>query len=122
MTTLLVRVAGDEELDVETRRLRKALLELDVKDVRLSEATPPEGAKGAGVDIGSMVVSLGGSAVLTSLVTGVCQVLRTWVSRDKDRRVSIEIGKNKLELTGGNAEQQAQAIEAFRKALESETD
>ncbi|OLZ58497.1 hypothetical protein [Amycolatopsis keratiniphila] len=122
MTTLLVRVSGDEELDAETRRLRRALLELDVQDVRLPEVVAPDGAKGAGTDIGAMVVSLGGSAVLTALVTGVCQVLRTWVTRDKDRRVVIEVGDHKLELTGGNAEQQARAIEAFTKTLELEAD
>ena len=122
MTTLLVRVAGDAELDAETRRLRKALLELDVKDVRLPEVVVPSGTKGTGTDIGAMVISLGGSAVLTALVTGVCQVLRTWVTRDKDRRVVIEVGDNKLELTGGNAEQHARAIEAFKKTLELEAD
>ncbi|RSN32766.1 hypothetical protein DMC61_11280 [Amycolatopsis sp. WAC 04169] len=122
MTTLLVRVSGDEELDAETRKLRRALLELDVEDVRLREVVAPDGAKGAGTDIGAMVVSLGGSAVLTALVTGVCQVLRTWVTRDKDRRVVIEVGDHKLELTGGNAEQQARAIEAFTKTLELEAD
>jgi hypothetical protein len=122
MTTLLVRVAGEEELDAETRKLRKALLELDVEDVRLPEAVAPEGAKGTGTDIGSMVVSLGGSAVLASLVTGVCQVLRAWVTRDKDRRVVIEVGAHKLELTGGNAEQQARAIEAFKQAVELKAD
>lgn len=122
MTTLLVRVAGDEELDAETRKLRKALLELDVEDVRLPEVVAPDGAKGTGTDIGTMVVSLGGSAVLTALVTGVCQVLRTWVTRDKDRRVVIEVGDNKLELTGGDAEEQARAIEAFRKTLELDAD
>ncbi len=122
MTTLRVRLTGDEELDAETRRLRKALLELDVEDVRLPTTVAPDGAKGTGTDIGAMVVSLGGSAVLTAVVTGVCQVLRTWVTRDKDRRVVIEIGGNKLELTGGNAEQQASAIEAFRKTLEPEAD
>jgi hypothetical protein len=120
MTTLLVRVAGDEDLDTETRRLRKALLELDVEDVRLPETVAPDGAKGTGTDIGAMVVSLGGSAVLTALVTGVCQVLRTWVTRDKDRRVVIEVGGNKLEMTGGNAEEQARAIEAFAKKLETD--
>lgn len=122
MTTLLVRVAGDEELEVETRKLRKALLDMDVEDVRLLDVTAPDGAKGTGTDIGAMVVSLGGSAVLTAMVTGVCQVLRTWVTRDKDRRVVIEIGANKLELTGGNAEQQARAIDAFKEALELEAD
>lgn len=122
MTTLLVRVAGDDELDAETRRLRKALLELDVEDVQLPEVVAPDGAKGTGTDIGAMIVSLGGSAVLTALVTGVCQVLRTWVTRDKDRRVVIEVGDRKLELTGGNAEQQTRAIEAFSKTLELDAD
>ncbi len=118
VTTVLVQVAGDEDLDGETRRLRRALLELDVEDVVLPAATAPDGAKGTGTDIGAMVVSLGGSAVLTSLVTGVCQVLRAWVTRDKDRRVVIKVGDRELELTGGNAEEQARAIEAFRKSVE----
>ncbi|KFZ80777.1 hypothetical protein ED92_10550 [Amycolatopsis sp. MJM2582] len=122
MTTLLVRMSGDEELEAETRKLRRAILELDVADVGLPEVVVPDGAKGTGVDIGAMVVSLGGSAVLTALVTGVCQVLRTWVTRDKDRRVVVEVGGNKLELTGGSAEEQARAIEAFARTLELEAD
>lgn len=122
MTTLLVRVSGDYELDAETRKLRKALLELDLEEVRLPEVVAPDGTKGTATDIGAMIVSLGGSVVLTGLVTSVCQVLRTWVIRNKDRRVVIEVGDKKLELTGANVEQQARAIEAFKKALELETD
>ncbi|MFD8498988.1 hypothetical protein [Amycolatopsis sp. NPDC059657] len=118
MTTLNIRIDGDDDLDTETRRLRKALLELDVEAVRLPAADAPDGAKGAGTDIGSMVVSLGGSAVLTALVTGVSQVVRTWVTRYEKRSVVIEIGEHKLTLTGGKPEEHDAKVKAFLKSVE----
>ena len=86
--------------------------------MRLPAADAPDGAKGAGTDIGSMIVSLGGSAVLTALVTGVSQVVRTWVTRYEKRTVVIEIGEHKLTLTGGNPEEHDAKVKAFLKAVE----
>lgn len=124
MRTLLVHIDADdyaEEIDRMTGQLRRELLELDVADVRRETAgNPGLGAKGDAASVGTLVVSLADSVVLTALVTGVCQVLRAWVTRHRDRRVVLKDGDRSLELTGVSVEQHERAIEAFVKALDGQ--
>jgi hypothetical protein len=124
MRTLLVHLDADDDqegIDRLTGQLRQELLELDVADVRRETAdSPVPGAKGDAVSVGTLVVSLADSVVLTALVTGVCQVLRAWVTRHRDRRVVLKDGDRSLELTGVSVEQHERAIEAFLKTLDGQ--
>jgi hypothetical protein len=89
--------ADDEELARLTQRLRDELLELDVERVDYATGPAPANAKsGAAVGLGTMMVTLSDSAVLAALVG----VLRTWVRRGSDRKVTIQLGKDKLEIKG----------------------
>lgn len=106
----MVNVDADE-LDLKAHQLREELLLLDLENVTLGrEAREPDGAKGDAIAIGTLVMSLGNSAVLV----GVCQVVRAWVARGQSRRVTIKYGKNQtLDITSATTAQQQKLIEAF---------
>jgi hypothetical protein len=97
----------DEELTRLSRWLRNELLELDVERVDYVTGPAPSGAKsGTAVSLGTMIVTLSDSAVLAALVG----VLRTWVRRGSDRKVTIRLGKDKLEIKGMLGEREAGLI------------
>ncbi|MEV0056486.1 hypothetical protein AB0H34_39120 [Saccharopolyspora shandongensis] len=101
---------GDaEELDRLTRRLREDLLQLDVDRVAIPSEPSPEGSKGTGDLLGTLLVTVANSAVLVS----VCQLVRAWVMHNKNRRVVLKDGERTLELTATSAEQHEQIISAF---------
>jgi hypothetical protein len=116
VTTVSVHVHADEEperLDRLTRLLREELLGLDVEDVapaRTGQAPP--NARGDAITVGTLIVTLANSAGLV----GVCQLLRTWVTRDQGRSITLKNGKRSLEITGANTAQHQQIIDAFLAA------
>jgi hypothetical protein len=114
MTTVSIHIQANEkdiaETDRLSRELRRELLALDVDDVALARGgEAPAGAKGDPVTVGMLVVSLANSAGLV----GICQVVRTWVNRDRGRRIVMKEGKRTLQITGANAAQHQQIIDAF---------
>ena len=111
---------GDaEDLATLTQRLMSELKELGVESVepvRLSES--PEGTKGAGIDWGTVLVTLAASGgVLTTLIN----LLQARLSRDERRSVTVEIGGDKLMLTGVSSQQQQQLIDEWLKRHSKET-
>lgn len=95
------------ELAQLSRWLRDELLDLDVDRVDYITGDVPSGAKsGTAVDLGTMIVTLSDSAVLAAAVA----VLRTWVRRGSDRKVMIQLGKDKLEIKGALGEREAGLI------------
>jgi Effector Associated Constant Component 1 len=92
----------EEELSRLSQWLRDDILELDVERVDYATNVAPTGAKsGTAVNLAELIIGLSNSAVLTALVG----VLRTWVSRDSNRKVSIQFGGDKLEITGAPSDQ-----------------
>lgn len=67
------------------------------------------GAKGVADGTGALIVSLSDSALLVALVG----VLRSWISRDRDRKVTIRIGEDSVEVARASEQQQAQLIQAW---------
>ena len=109
----------DEELDRLTGQLRRELLESGLDDVRrAAPESPPAGAKGDPITIGALVIGLAGSAAVSALVTGVCQIIRSWVIRGRERTVIVEIDGRRLELKGATSDQHQQAIDAFVRSLD----
>jgi len=97
----------EEELARLCRWLRDELLELDVERVDYADGRAPSGAKsGTAVSLSTMIVTLSDSAVLAALVGA----LRAWVRRGSDRKVSIQLGKDKLEIKGTLDEREAGLI------------
>jgi hypothetical protein len=113
VTTVSVHVHADEEperLDRLTRLLREELLTLDVDDVSLArDRQAPPGARGNAITVGTLIVTIANSAGLV----GVCQLLRTWVTRDHGRSITLKNGKRSLKITGANTAQHQQIIDAF---------
>jgi hypothetical protein len=114
MTTISVQISisgGDTEgTDRLARQFRRELLGLDTDTVTFARLdTAPPGAKGDLVTTGTLIATLANSAVLASI----CQLARTWVTRDRGRRIIIKDGDRSLELHGGNPEQHQQIVDAF---------
>ena len=101
-----------EELAELTRQLREDLMELSVEAVDLVRAgKAPEGAKaGDPVAWGTLLVTLAASGgVLTTLISA----LQSWLTRHERRSVTLEIGGDKLEMTGISSEGQQRLIDAW---------
>lgn len=100
-----------EELTDCVLGLREELLGLDVEAV--DQAPPrqaPAKAKGlADGDVGALVITLSNSAVLVALVS----VLKSWVGRDRGRKVTIRLGEDSLEVGRASDRQQDRVIEAW---------
>jgi hypothetical protein len=105
--------ADDARLDTVTRYLREELLRLDVNAVpALSGAEAPEGSRGLDViALGSLVVSLGGSQTVRTVVTAV----RAWLRRSPEvpRTVRVEMDGDVLELSGASSADQERLVELF---------
>lgn len=91
-----------------TLRLRTTLLELDVKRVDPTPAEGPDGAKGVGTVLGSLMVSLGAAERLSRVL----KTIGAWVRRN-DRAVEISIGNSTLKLSNVSAEEQSRLIDAW---------
>jgi hypothetical protein len=95
--------ASDEDLERSSRALRDEILDLDVDAVDYCAAVTPPGAKtSAGLDPGSLVITLSNSAVLVSLSS----VLKSWVSRARGRKITVRFGEHEDLLEIANASQQ----------------
>jgi hypothetical protein len=97
--------ADEEELEWITLRLREELRELDVEDidlVRMGEI-PDRAKAGDPITWGALLVALTASGgVLTTLINAV----QSWLTRHEQRSVTLEIGGDKLELTGISSQEQ----------------
>ncbi len=100
-----------EETDELARQLCYELNELDKLSAELAQdSNLPQGAKGLPVDIGTVLVKVaevGG-------ITGLLAILGSWLSRDERRTIVLQIGNNKLEVTGISKEEQANLIRWFQ--------
>jgi hypothetical protein len=106
--------SDDEELASHTSKLRRRLLELDVDDVRLASAgPPPEGARSAGaLEVGTLLVALAGTP---HLLSSVGQVLSSWMSSRHGRSVAVQIGDDRIELSGITREDQERLLRTFER-------
>jgi Effector Associated Constant Component 1 len=102
--------AGPEATADSVLALRDELLELDLDSVGQAVRGPvPPGAKGMPGGAGPLIVTLSDSAVLVALAG----MLKSWVSRDRNRKVTIRIGNDLLEVTRASGQEQARLIEAW---------
>jgi len=102
--------AGVDRLDDDVRWLRDEVRELD--DVAVKEVAAgsvPVDAKGVADGAGALVVTLSDSAVLVAL-TG---VLRSWVGRERGRKIVIRIGEDSVEIENPSEEEQAELVRAW---------
>jgi len=112
VTTVSLLLHGDpEDVDRQARQLRSELLELDVDSAEFAPGGPPPSAS-KGIDPATateIIVALSSSPVLIQLG----RALRDWVRRGTERKIEIEVGGDKLTITGSSAEVDKTVIEAF---------
>lgn len=115
-TTLGVQVGLGAEADAEavaeaTLQLRRELLELDVDAVELARAGEPlPGTRAVDfVALGTLLVTVANSGVLTAVVTAI----RSWLDRKPHRSVKLELDGDVLELTGVSSEEQRRLADAW---------
>jgi Effector Associated Constant Component 1 len=111
--SLRVEVDGEPEADAQerdelTRALRDELLELDVDAVDRPETPAPEGARGAGIELGTLLVTFGQGAL--GLVTS---TIARWAARRSGRSVTLELDGDRIELSGVSEDDQRRLIETF---------
>jgi hypothetical protein len=107
-----------EELERAAYSLRDDLSELDAIETvdlaRKEGEQAPEGSK-AGAEVaalGSLLVTLGASAGST-LIPNVANTLQSWLTRHERRNISLEIGGDKLEVTGISDKEQQRLIDVW---------
>lgn len=104
--------AGDQEPEDAVSELHEEIVRLEVDSVTFGEIEfPPFLAKSDGISLMALV-AVANSVVLASLL----QVVRAWIQRDHGRAVTLKEGERELSLTGANAKQHQQLIDAFLAA------
>jgi hypothetical protein len=107
-----------EELERITHNLRDDLNGLDAIEkvdlVTKEGEKAPEGSKVGGDVIawGSLLVTLGTSAA-SIVVPSVANGLQSWLTRHERRKISLEIGGDKLEVTGISDKEQERLIDVW---------
>lgn len=104
--------AAAEDYEGSSRALRDELLDLDVDAVTYGVAVPPSGAKtSAGVDMGTLVITLSNSAVLVSLVS----VLKSWAGRTRGRKVTMRFGEHEdaIEISGASRQDLTELLQSW---------
>lgn len=118
LVSMSVMLDPGEDLDPEdverlTRQLRAELLELDVESVVTARGGPaPDGSKGIDAEmLGALIVASSASGgVLTALV----ETLRGWLERHTaQRRISVTIDGDTIEVDRASTEQQDDLVDAF---------
>jgi len=94
------------------RQLRAELAQLDVEAVSpMESADVPQGAKGAGVDWGSLLVTLSNAA---GVVTSVIAVVQDWLARHSAAQsIKVTIDDDTIELGRASAQDREELISAW---------
>jgi hypothetical protein len=106
--------ADPEELQRLSLQLRRELLGLDVQDVTVPQTTTSEARTKAGDALtwGSLLVTLGAAKDILPSVIGVVQ---SWLARESEHSVTMEVDGEKLVLTGASSDQVQQFVDQWFK-------
>lgn len=101
--------ADAEEIARLGQQLREDILQLDVDSVEfVRSGAAPAGAKGDPITLGALAITLA-PGLITSLFT----LLQSWLTRHEKSSVTIELGKDKLMVTGNPSKEERQLIETL---------
>jgi hypothetical protein len=101
-----------EDYERSSRALRDELLDADVDAVTYGVAVMPPGAKApAGIDVGTLVITLSNSAVLVALVS----VLKSWVGRARGRKITMRFGDHEdaIEISGASRQELTELLQSW---------
>jgi hypothetical protein len=104
--------ADPDESDRLGRGLRTDLAQLDVEAVKPAAVTEvPDGAKGAAVDWGTLLVTFSvGGGVFTSMIA----VARDWLARHSSaQRIKLTIDNDTIELDRASTQEREQLISTW---------
>ncbi|MEU5114308.1 hypothetical protein AB0G64_22730 [Streptomyces longwoodensis] len=104
---------GDEEhAEEQLQHLTTELSELDLDSIdRVTQGPPPPGSRSTeAVQLGALILGLGGSGALLPVLAAVVQ---DWLNRRRAGSIRMKIGEDEIELTGASDEVQRGALEAF---------
>jgi hypothetical protein len=115
MTRLRIALTDDRGdvgvLDADAIDLLQQVRQLDIERADLAKEAAPDGAKSVnGVDIGAILVALGGGRFLIRSLAG---LLSDWMRARPNRRLSIEFGGHRFEASGVGRADQRRALELF---------
>ena len=118
---VLAEESGDVDLDVQeaerdTLNLRDDLNEIDsIEKIELptKEEAAPKGAKPGGelVEWGSLLVTLA-----TTAGPSFGNLLQSWITRHEKRKIVLEVGGDKLEVTGISDTEQSKIVDAWLRS------
>lgn len=123
MTSFKVKLAG--EMTPDDADFGPIFLDLiyelnevsGVDQVVPAQIAAQERAKGSDVDLTQLFVTVVSTGAFTSLV----QVLTGWATRDRSRTIEIQLGGDSVKLTGISKNEQQEALELFKKHVESKS-
>ncbi|MER6415571.1 effector-associated constant component EACC1 [Streptomyces humidus] len=104
--------ADPEYVDEQLRLLIDELDELDLTGIEpVTVGPPPPGTRGADVvQLGTLLIGLGGGGALLPALVGVVQ---DWLGRRRSCTVRMKLGDDEIELTGACDDIQQRALEEF---------
>jgi diaminopimelate epimerase len=101
-----------EDLERLTRQLRDELSELDVQADLVTGGSAPANTKaGDVIEWGTLLLTLAASG---GVITALINAIQTWLTnRNQPATVTVEMGGDKLQITGNPSPEQRRLIEAF---------
>ena len=105
--------ADQDEIERLAILLKRELEELDLDVHRKEKNNIPDGARsGLGLESDSLLLMLPSAINFATSLTGLFQ---TWISRDKDRSLTLKMNGKELHLSGLSSKDQNKIIEDFIK-------
>lgn len=104
---------GDaEQTEEELQYLLAELSELELPSIdRVTRGPAPDGSRsGDAVEVGALLIGLGGSGALLPVLVGLAQ---DWLGRRRSGSIRMKIGDDELELTAASDEMQRHTLEEF---------
>lgn len=99
--------ADAEETARLGQQLRQDILKLDVDSVDfVRSGAAPAGAKGDPITLGALAITLA-----PGLITSLFNLLQSWLTRHEKSSVTIQLGKDKIVVTGNPSKEERQLIE-----------
>jgi hypothetical protein len=104
--------ADAEEVAALAERLRRELLQLDVRNVEQARAgSAPPGAKGVdGIALGTLLVILSRRA---ATLASVLDAVQRWLGARPTRSVKLELDGDAIELSAASSGEQARLVELW---------
>ncbi|MER5569092.1 hypothetical protein ABT083_23165 [Streptomyces goshikiensis] len=112
----LILDTGQDDGDYIEEQLQYLLTELSHLDLVSIDRVPasllvPPGARSSGtVELGTLLIGLGGSGALLPVLVGLAQ---DWLNRRKAGTIRIQIGGDEIELSTSSDEMRRHALEEF---------